>query len=95
MTNRFLHRLLDHAASLISLLVALALLLAAGFLAAARRQLPRVDFYGLGPGTTIALLLVVGLGLGLLGLLQRIRGRGPGVEDDGIQPVARHTRERR
>jgi len=95
MTNRFVRIVLDRAASLASLLIALALLIAAGFIAAARSHLPSVNFYGLGPGTTIALLLVIGLGLGLVGLIQRLLGRGPGVEDDGIQPAAAQKRERR
>lgn len=85
MARRIVRRALLHTASLLTLLVALALLLAAGFVAAARTHLPSANFYGLGPGTTILLLAGTGGVLGIAGLVGRLFGFGPGLEDDGIR----------
>ena len=54
------------------------------FVAAARSHLPSANFYGLGPGVTVLLLAVAGGLLGIFGLVGRLLGFGPGLEDDGI-----------
>ncbi len=88
MTRRIVNKALAHTSSLFTLLVALVLLAAAGFVAAARSHLPSADFYGLGPGTTVLLLAIVGCCLGAAGLVARLFGRGPGLEEDGIHTAA-------
>ncbi len=89
MARRIVQRALLHTSSLLTLLIALALLLAAGFVAAARSHLPSANFYGLGPGLTILLLAATGGLLGLVGLVGRLLGFGPGLEDDGIRGAGR------
>ncbi|HZQ34999.1 MAG TPA: hypothetical protein VFD32_03635 [Dehalococcoidia bacterium] len=85
MARRIVQRALVHTSSLLTLLIALGLLFAAGFVAAARSHLPSANFYGLGPGTTILLLAITGGVLGIAGIVGRLLGVGPGLEDDGIR----------
>jgi hypothetical protein len=85
MVRRIVQRALLHSSSLLTLLIALSLLLAAGFVAAARSHLPSANFYGLGPGTTVLLLAIAGGVLGIIGLVGRLLGFGPGLEEDGIR----------
>ncbi|HLZ71971.1 MAG TPA: hypothetical protein VKV26_18865 [Dehalococcoidia bacterium] len=84
MARRIVRKTLAHTSSLFTLLIALVLLAAAGFVAAARSHLPSANFYGLGPGTTVLLLAIAGACTGVAGLAARLLGRGPGLEDDGI-----------
>lgn len=85
MVRRIVQKALLHTSSLITLLIALGLLVAAGFVTAARSHLPSASFYGFGPGITVLLLAGVGGILGIIGLVGRVLGLGPGLEEDGIR----------